>query len=250
MPKRKHPASKILSVSAPELDAIHIDSLNIVKKFSLYTEAEEFMRDSSTTVQPGKTKYYGVQNGHHPGVYTDWPAVLEQVKGFKGAKQKKFDTWEEAQAYVNDMQLGAVPSQTNTSTPISLNSQLDSTAPPFVESRRNAKRQKQNDGSALLIGLNGEYEAGMGPLPTDAEDGFDRRIKHGRPEGPEVEYKTEDELLQRKLQPTGDFEGVLEIYTDGASKGNGRLGAYAGFGIWFGPSDPRYAYKIDHKTSR
>lgn len=207
------------------------------------------MKDASPPVpRSGKDKYYGVQVGYNPGVYVDWPAVLEQVKGFKGAKQKKFDTWDEAQAYVNEVQQGTGHSQTNTSTPVSLNSQLDSMTPSGVEPRRNTKKQKQNDGSSLLLAMNGDYEAGTGPLPIDAEDGFDRRIKYGRPDGPEVEYKTPDELLQRKMQPTGDFEGVLEIYTDGASKGNGRLGAYAGFGIWFGPSDPRHVQKIDHKA--
>lgn len=202
---------------------------------------------SSAVPRTGKSKYYGVQVGHTPGVYTDWPAVLEQVTGFKGGKQKRFDTWEEAQAYVNEAQQGAAFSHTNTSTPISLNGHLDSTTPSVVESRKSTKKQKQNDNSALATPADGDYEAGTGPLPPDTEDGFDRRIKHGRPGGPQVEYKTQDELFQHKLQPTGDFNGVLEIYTDGASKGNGQLGAYAGFGIWFGPNDPRFVRYKNHK---
>ncbi|KAJ4289535.1 hypothetical protein N0V90_010864 [Kalmusia sp. IMI 367209] len=184
----------------------------------------------------GKSKYYGVQVGHVPGVYTEWPAVLEQVTGYKGGKQKRFESWEEAQAYVNEAQ-GTAPS--DTSTPISLQGHLNSTTPSVVESRKSSKKQKQNDGSAVIPLSNGEYEPGMGPLPLEAEDGFDRTIKHGPPNGPEVERKTQEELNLRKLQPTGDFEGTLEIYTDGASKGNGQLGAYAGFGIWFGPNDAR-----------
>ena len=219
---------------------------NSVKKFTLYTEAEEFMKGegasaSADAPKAPRSKYYGVQAGHTPGVYTDWPAVLEQVTGFKGAKQKRFDSWEEAQAYVNEAQYGTL-SQTNTSTPISINGQFNSTTPSAVESRKSTKKQKQNDGTASAFITNGEYDAGTGPLPHDAEDGFDRRIKHGLPDGPEVEYKTQDELLRRKLQPTGEFAGILEIYTDGASKGNGQLGAYAGFGIWFGPNHPKYAH--------
>ncbi|KAL1602547.1 hypothetical protein SLS60_005963 [Paraconiothyrium brasiliense] len=211
----------------------------VFKKFSMLTEAEDFMKGESVSVpKPGKTKYYGVQVGHTPGVYMDWPAVLEQVTGFKGAKQKRFETLEEAQAFVNEAQQGGVSSHT-TNTPISLNGHLDSTTSSVAESRKSTKKQKQNDGSALATATNGEYEPGTGPLPPDSEDGFDRRIKHGRPGGPEVEWKTQEELNLRKLQPTGDFEGILDIYTDGASKGNGQLGAYAGFGIWFGPNDPR-----------
>jgi ribonuclease HI len=211
----------------------------VFKKFSMLTEAEEFLKGESVSVpKSGKSKYYGVQVGHTPGVYADWSAVLEQVTGFKGAKQKRFETLEEAQAFVNEAQQGGASSHT-TSTPISLNGHLDSTIASEMDSRKSTKKQKQNDGSAMATATNGEYEAGTGPLPPDAEDGFDRAIKHGRPGGPEIEYKTQEELNLRKLQPTGDFEGVLDIYTDGASKGNGQLGAYAGFGIWFGPNDPR-----------
>jgi ribonuclease HI len=36
-----------------------------------------------------------------------------------------------------------------------------------------------------------------------------------------------------------DLATVLEIYTDGSSLANGRSGARAGFGLWFGPDDPR-----------
>jgi ribonuclease HI len=34
--------------------------------------------------------------------------------------------------------------------------------------------------------------------------------------------------------------GPLKIYTDGSSLGNGKLGAVAGVGVYFGPNDPRY----------
>ncbi len=34
-------------------------------------------------------------------------------------------------------------------------------------------------------------------------------------------------------------EGFTVIWTDGSSRGNGRVGATAGMGVYFGPSDPR-----------
>jgi ribonuclease HI len=34
--------------------------------------------------------------------------------------------------------------------------------------------------------------------------------------------------------------GVLVIYTDGSSRGNGRVGATAGVGVYFGAGDPRF----------
>lgn len=38
-------------------------------------------------------------------------------------------------------------------------------------------------------------------------------------------------------------DGVLRIYTDGSSRGNGKVGAIAGLGVYFGDGDPRY---VDH----
>jgi ribonuclease HI len=37
---------------------------------------------------------------------------------------------------------------------------------------------------------------------------------------------------------------VLVVYTDGSSLGNGRSGASAGVGVYFGPNDPRCVFQI------
>jgi hypothetical protein len=34
----------------------------------------------------GEPKFYAVQAGHRPGVYTNWADCLNQIRGFKGAK--------------------------------------------------------------------------------------------------------------------------------------------------------------------
>lgn len=180
-------------------------------------------------------KYYGVRAGHVPGVYPTYAEALEQVTGFKGGKQKSFLTWEEAQEYVDEgrrMRSG--------DTPISLKGHLDSTYSSIDDPRKSAKKMKRNDGSAEVPIANGYVEPGTGPLPPNAEDGFDDTIilPPHRNDG-KLEYKTEAERNARKKQPTGEFEGVLQIWTDGAAKGNGKVGAYAGIGIWFGPNDPR-----------
>lgn len=44
-----------------------------------------------------KTKYYTVWKGVRTGVYPSWQDCLLQVKGFKGAMYKAFDTREEAE---------------------------------------------------------------------------------------------------------------------------------------------------------
>lgn len=206
----------------------------IVKKFNSLADAEDFMKNENlSTAKPGKAKFYGVRAGHRPGVYTDYPSVLEQVTGFKGGKQKSFATWEEAQAYVNE---GKTATPSDTSTPISLKGHLTSRDTSVVDSRKSSKKLKKNDGTVAVPDTNGYFEPGTGLLPLDAEDGFDDAIFLPR-DGNDgtLQYKTEEQRNARKWQPTGEFSGPLKIWTDGASKGNGQVGSVAGFGIWFGP---------------
>lgn len=41
-------------------------------------------------------------------------------------------------------------------------------------------------------------------------------------------------------KPTKTRNGVMVIYTDGSSRGNGRVGATAGVGVYFGAGDSRF----------
>lgn len=46
-------------------------------------------------------KYYAVQAGRVPGIYTTWNDCQKQVVGYKGAKFKSFPTPEAAEAYLS-----------------------------------------------------------------------------------------------------------------------------------------------------
>ncbi|KAI5820471.1 Caulimovirus viroplasmin-domain-containing protein [Pyronema omphalodes] len=48
----------------------------------------------------GEQKFYAVQSGFQPGVYTEWNDCLAQVRGFKGAKFKSFGSVADAQLFV------------------------------------------------------------------------------------------------------------------------------------------------------
>jgi ribonuclease HI len=190
--------------------------------------------DNSSVPKPGKSsKFYGVKAGHAPGVYTDWPSVQEQITGYKGSKHKSFATLAEAQAFVNESKR-TTPSEASAS--ISLKGHLDTSTLSVADTQRPSKKLKRNDGAAMVPAIKDEYEPGFGPLPPDAEDGFDRTIKL-HPTG--LVHKSEAELNRHKKQPTGDFEGELNIWTDGAARGNGKVGCLAGIGIWFGAHDSR-----------
>lgn len=43
-----------------------------------------------------------------------------------------------------------------------------------------------------------------------------------------------------KEEDAADMSGATVVYTDGACSNNGKHGARAGVGVWYGPSDPRY----------
>lgn len=45
----------------------------------------------------GKQKFYVVWKGVNPGVYTSWTECQLQIKNYKGALFKSFDTREEAE---------------------------------------------------------------------------------------------------------------------------------------------------------
>lgn len=44
---------------------------------------------------------------------------------------------------------------------------------------------------------------------------------------------------KRSQQIQASRSGILVIYTDGSSRGNGKVGSRAGFGVFFGHGDPR-----------
>jgi ribonuclease HI len=201
-------------------------------------EAEAFMEGATNpTAKSGKTKYYGVAVGHVPGVYTDWKSVQAQIKSCKGADQKSFSTREEAEAYVNSN--GPISLRGDRSETSSLVTGKMDKMDKIVEPA--PKRQKKENAPPASLMANGsiKIEPGMGPLPPDAVDGFDRNIKLD-PDSGNIREKTSDELNAVKTQPSGDFSGPIVVYTDGSSLGNGKVGAVAGVGVYFGPNDPRF----------
>ncbi|KAL6705356.1 hypothetical protein ACN47E_007005 [Coniothyrium glycines] len=193
---------------------------------------------SASAARSPKAKFYGVAVGHVPGVYTDYSTVQAQTKGCVGAKQKSFATQVEAQAYVDEYRRGS-------SAPISLRGDLSETssltAVKGTSTSEGAKKKQKKENAppkSALANADIAYEPGLGPLPPDAEDGFDRTIKMDLESG-HIRRKTKDELVATKSQPVKDSRGPIVVYTDGSSLGNGRMGAVAGVGVYFGPKDPR-----------
>lgn len=85
-----------------------------------------------------------------------------------------------------------------------------------------------------------DYEPGTGPLPPDAEDGFDHNIMLD-PYSGNIIFKTPEQRQATKSRPSGLSQTEpIRIHTDGSSLGNGKAVAFAGVGVYFGPGDKRF----------
>lgn len=50
-------------------------------------------------------KFYAVKVGYNPGIYSSWDECEKNTKGFPKAQYQSFFTYEEAEAYINDIDL-------------------------------------------------------------------------------------------------------------------------------------------------
>ena len=199
-----------------------------VQSFPTLEEANAFLTGSKppssrgvTVVESEHSRFYGVQRGRVPGVYSDWAKAQEQIRGFTRPRYKRFSTRSEAEEFVR---LGG-----ETSLPPSA---IRFASPPRPQGPPGMMADNPRDENGH------EQEAGTGPLPPTAEDGFDPNVLLD-PKTGQVVYKTKEQKTATKAQPTGP-PGMLRIYTDGSSLRNGTKIASAGVGVYFGPEDSRY----------
>ena len=220
------------------------------------TDAERFIRgedpsrDSKGASFPSY-KFYAVRSGRVPGIYTDWPSAQRQIIGWTKPKQKCFSTRAEAQRFLDEGDSKAL--EGTDGMPLDKSngmSEFSSSTPESSTRSTSSKKSKKtvsaiNEISKAMKPFGFEYseeyfDAGMGPLPLDAEDGFDPNIILDPVSGTLV-YKTQTQMNTKKLQAVSpNPDGMLRIYTDGSSIGNGKAGALAGVGVYFGPSDRRF----------
>ncbi|KAJ5584152.1 Ribosomal protein L9/RNase H1 N-terminal [Penicillium hispanicum] len=206
----------------------------VFQSFLSYEDANAFMKGlkppgGSAGQDPENIRYYGIQRGRVPGVYTDWSKAQEQICGFTRPRYRKFSTREEAEEFVEAGQERPPP-------PVGFG---EATKPAGAHGMTD-KVPKDADGV--------EYAPGEGPLPEGAEDGFDPNVLLDPATG-KVVYKTAHQKAATKTQSTA-LPGMLRIYTDGSSLRNGTALASAGVGVYFGPGDPSRNVSEPLKGSR
>lgn len=169
----------------------------------------------------------------------DWPSAQQQITGWTKPKHKSFSTRAEAEEFLRDASPDelATPSARIGSVRVG---GADASADSADKLQPPAKKRKSTSGTAGRAEEDENAPAGQGPMPADAEDGFDPTIKLDARTG-QLRYRTEAEMQATKIMPRANpnpTEPVI-IYTDGACRGNGQKGSIAGVGVFFGPYDPR-----------
>ncbi|KAL2753673.1 hypothetical protein ACRALDRAFT_2126496 [Sodiomyces alcalophilus JCM 7366] len=176
-------------------------------------------------------KYYAVRTGFRPGIYLTWLECQKQTTGFPGATYKSFLSRDDAEAFV----AGKNPT-------ISSAKNRNPPAPKFYAVARGAFTGIFPDwetASTAIKGVKGpkykRFETMLEAVEFIEEFGDTETIA-------KVKGKAgaDGATSTKKTTTTTSVDGnMAAIYTDGSSLSNGRLGAVAGVGVFFGTDDPR-----------
>lgn len=202
-------------MSAYYLPQIYISLTFQVKSFSTRSEAEAFVSgrepNSGPSAPVGEARFYGVASGHNPGVYTDWATAQEQIKGWKLPKYKRFSTRGEAEAFV---QAGGRGGKVDSSTTELIDDEqlgeLDDEVSDVESITVPSKKRKTSPAASISQTKTGQTTVQKAPTISAAKS----------------------RASDAKSKP-------LSIYTDGSSLANGKVGAVAGVGVFFGDGDDR-----------
>ena len=185
---------------------------------------------------PSKTKpsytCYAVSVGREPGIYPDWESAQKQITGWPRSRQRGFFTQAEAQRWLNEEAKSAQGEA---------HGQQEADKDALLKKSKkgsNGSARTKHQSQSVKDNEPATYEPGLN-LPPGAEDGFDPNIILGPGTG-NVIIKTSSQKSATKLRAVGPAPAsMLKVHTDGSALRNGQEGAFAGVGIYFGPSDPR-----------
>lgn len=206
--------------------------------------------------------FYAVAKGRTAGIFMTWPDCEAQVKGFPGARYKKFDTVEGAQDFITTQGGSSITSKPK---------QSKSSSKSFSSSSNNLKRSFSTSTSTQKKSVpekpkkkskdetfeNSDYDDRFSDDSDDLnamlskqmddieqrlktfEKGVDKIIKKGTRKTILIEPP---QNKRRKTSGGEEFEtdddGYVQVYTDGACSSNGKNSARAGLGVYWGDGHP------------
>jgi len=214
----------------------------------------------------GKTKFgfYAVARGHVVGIFNTWDDCKAQVNGFPNARYKKFPTRNEANDFIAENKgqgpatgLGGIskkvvtaagvinkfpksstvfvhePSTSNA--PVPFFKQLTPHAPAWKKNYRH-DIHNNNTGATTLVqpkrGISISATTSLAEFRKKLRVTEDRLVsnKSSKHEDGHISFNSGADLSNFSV----DEDGFVIVYTDGACQANGKFGAKAGVGIWFG----------------
>lgn len=210
-----------------------------------------------------KMPFYAVAKGRSVGVYQSWAECEAQVKGFSGARYKKFDTASSAQDFIS---AGGGTSSAPASKPNHsfVNNAVKNTMSSYKQKRsfstyRNQQKNVNSSGSNSQnksqawqesVGSDDESDDDLNAVLNKQMDdvekrlktferGIDKIVKKGSTKGNDRKaVMIEPPQPKRPRKNNNEFEedsqGYVQVYTDGACSANGSSGARAGIGVYWG----------------
>ncbi|XP_034841390.1 ribonuclease H1-like [Maniola hyperantus] len=209
--------------------------------------------------------FYAVAKGRTSGIFGSWADCESQVKGFSGARYKKFNTVTEAQDFINTY--GENKSQkkiaSNTHNGISLPSRSSaSNGPsntlkrPFSTSNLNnsdegPSKPKKKSTKSRRASYDSIDSDDLNTIIVKQMDDIEKRLK-GFEKGVDkiIEKSVKSDRKAIMIEPQSlsktngsnnfktDSNGYVHVYTDGACSANGKKGAKAGLGVYWGEGHP------------
>ncbi|KAJ2943857.1 hypothetical protein O0L34_g8184 [Tuta absoluta] len=200
--------------------------------------------------------FYAVARGRSAGIYGSWAECEAQVKGFSGARYKKFDSPQSAQDFINANGGGApsAPPKNNYHNyrvqyhagPSSNLKRGYSTASnnnkkPIYSGKQDSSDSDQfSDGSDDLNDIINKQMDDIEKRANSFAKGIDRIIKKSTGKGagkkaimiepPPPKRSRSNNIKEFDV----DSDGFVKVYTDGACSQNGNIGARAGLGVYWG----------------
>lgn len=160
--------------------------------------------------------FYAVRKGFTPGVYSSWDECKSQVDKFPSAQFKKFGSEKDAWAFVRGASASAAPEVDPAQSAESAVVALPKRGPePLQYIPLGRKRGHQE-------------EEGVEPQPNS---------KRGKPSGSSA---SSGSAASSGSNPDGfTYMGdAVVVYTDGCCSANGKKGARAGIGVYWGYNHP------------
>lgn len=214
----------------------------------------------SKVVDLRKMPYYAVARGRSSGIFMTWGDCEAQVKGFSGARYKKFDSAQSAEEFINAESSKSTPPPRPTysnkkaqyyagsSNPNLKRTYSTSSNNSHVPST-NKKSQNKRDPSDIED-FNSDESDDMSTIIMKQMDDIEKRVNSfgkgvdniikkstAKTSGRKTLLIEPPQPKRRRSDKSGfeeDGEGYVQVYTDGACSSNGRQGARAGLGVYWG----------------